>query len=97
MFVGVAQAELPQDSSHVATILYMSTFVSRRTLAQLYELGPALDESLDPANELYAEVSLVDPVLYLGTETPKLYVSAKCQWCRRWYYQVATCTRHCLS
>ena len=57
-------------------LLLAALFTGTNGSAQLYEFGPPLDESLDPANELYAEVSLVDPVRYLGAENSILYVSA---------------------
>ena len=65
------------SSTLISTVLLLLAvlFTGANGSAQLYEFGPALDESLDPANELYAQVSLIDPVLYLGTENSQLYVS----------------------
>ena len=63
-------------------MLLLLIIITRSTLltgasgsAQLYDFGPALDESLDPADELYVQVNLVDPVLYLGAQNTELYVS----------------------
>ena len=61
-----------------STVLLLATLLTGASgSAQLYDFGPALDESLAPADELYIEVNLVDPVLYLGTQNTELYVSPR--------------------
>ena len=61
--------------SSTVLLLLASLFTEANGSAQLYEFGPSLDKSLDAADELYVEVSLIDPPLYLGVENSELHVS----------------------
>ncbi len=45
--------------------------------APLYDFGPvASDASLSPADELFMQVTLRDPLIYLGEADSEVYVSA---------------------
>ena len=70
--------------SSTVLLLLAGLFTGANGSAQLYEFGPGLDESLDPADELYVEVSLIDPMLYIGVENSELYVS--CTTSIHWLY-----------